>query len=460
MDQRRLLCFKVTLAFAVGVLQLLASTSVCAQTSHETAKPQRLTLAECLELALRNEAQLGEARARRAHAEAQLLEARLVPFGDASARAGIGAAPTVQGTPVFSPDTDQALSSNLALGWQVSVTTTLPLWTFGKLTAARHAAEAGVQLRGAELAKRRSELRQLVKRAYYGVQLATDVLVLLEEAEQVLSKHVRRIEAELEEDDGDEVTFYKLKIALADLEGRRFQAQAQRRIALGALGFLVGRAGVEVLDEPLPEPQGDLSPLARYLSTARVHRPEINMARAGVRAREAQMRLERAKFFPDLGLTINGAWRRAPEITDQVNPFVSDPANFFRFGFALGLQWKLDTLPRIAKVAQARAQLQEVRATERYALGGIATEVHEAYEKTRQAKARLDSLARAAAFARKWLISVQQGIDVGAYEAEDLVSPAKEYALKRYEELTARYDYQVSLGKLSVATGWHAPQQP
>ena len=455
MNRRRLVCVKAMLALAHTVVPLEVARSQIESDQAPVAGQQGLTLSQCLSLAESNGVQLGEARAKRAHAEAQLLEARLVPFGEASARAGIGLAPTVQGTPIYSPDTDQALSSNLALGWQVSLSTTLPLWTFGKLTAAREAAEAGVDLSKAELEKERSELRQLVKRAYYGVLFATDVQLLLDEAEQVLGKHVRRLEDELEEDEGDEVTFFKLQMSLADLEGRRYQAQAQRRIALSALGFLVGKGrNAEVQDVPLPEPPASLGPLTRYLAAARIHRPEINMARAGVRAREAQVRLERARFYPDVGLTVGADWRRAPEVTDQVNPFVNDPANFFRFNVAVGLQWRLDTLPRIAKVAQAQAKLEEVRATERYALGGIATEVEEAYEQARQAQARLGALVRAADYARKWLISIQQGIDIGAYEADDLVSPAREYATKRFEELTARYDFHVSLGRLAVATGW------
>jgi hypothetical protein len=58
----------------------------------------------------------------------------------------------------------------------------------------------------------------------------------------------------------------------------------------------------------------------------------------------------------------------APEIADQLNPFVQDPANYFRYGAALVFQWNLDLLPRAAQMRQAEAKLEEMRATQRYAL--------------------------------------------------------------------------------------------
>jgi hypothetical protein len=49
---------------------------------------------------------------------------------------------------------------------------------------------------------------------------------------------------------------------------------------------------------------------------------------------------------------------------------------------------------------------------------------------------------------------VQQGIDVGTNDEEDIVDPAKEWALKRFAVMSATFDYNVAVGKLAQVTGW------
>jgi outer membrane protein TolC len=219
------------------------------------------------------------------------------------------------------------------------------------------------------------------------------------------------------------------------------------------LRFYTGVKGsFDIPDKPLAQVPHTLGPLSRYLEAARLFRPEVNMARAGIAARSAQVRLERARYFPDLGVVLSAKYARAPEVTNQVNPYVSDSANRFFYGAALALKWKLDFLPQSARVAQAEAQLEEIRATERYAIGGVGVEV----EQAKDAERRVDAYARALGYAKQWLIKVQQGIDVGTFDDEDIVSPAKEYALKRFAHMSAVYDYNLAMSKLAQVTGWES----
>ena len=138
-----------------------------------------------------------------------------------------------------------------------------------------------------------------------------------------------------------------------------------------------------------------------------------------------------------------------------MNPFVRDEANYTRYAAGLLLKWNLDFLPRSARIAQAAAQLEEVRATERYALGGVGVEVETAFVEAQDADQRLTAYTEAARYAKQWLVKVQQGVDVGTFDEEDIVDPAKEYALKRFLQMSATLDYNVALAKLSLATGWN-----
>jgi hypothetical protein len=51
------------------------------------------------------------------------------------------------------------------------------------------------------------------------------------------------------------------------------------------------------------------------------------------------------------------------------------------------------------------------------------------------------------------MIRVTQGIDVGTTEERDLVDPARQYALYRYNYLTALMDYNLAIANLALATG-------
>ncbi len=414
------------------------------------------SLRQCLELAERNYSSVAEANARLAQARAQLSQARTAPFSDFSSTAGVALAPTVRGTNIYSPNTDVALTKDMALAWQVGVEGTIPLWTFGKISSVVDAANAQVHLKQHEVQKVRNELKLNVRQAYYGVLFARDALDLVREAIRRIDKHVNSLERAVEEEDADEVPLFKMKMYQAELQARESEAARQEAIAMAGLRLLVGAKSFEIQADSLPQPRHHLAPLSHYLSAARLHRPEVNMARVGVIARQAQLRREKARYFPDLGLSLSGGWSQAPEVTDQLNPFVSDRANYLRYGAAIGLRWKLDFLPQSARVAEAQAKLDEMRATEQYALGGIGVEVEKAFIEAQDAKRRLDAYTRAAQYARRWLITVQQGIDIGVYEDEDVVTPAKEYALKRFSEVGATYDYQMALARLALATGWDA----
>ena len=120
----------------------------------------------------------------------------------------------------------------------------------------------------------------------------------------------------------------------------------------------------------------------------------------------------------------------------------------------LNTGWDLDFVPQVARVAKAQAELEEMRATERYALGGVAVEVETAFAEAEDAERRLDAYSRPAGYAKQWLIKVQQGIDVGTMDDEDIVDPAKEWALRRFSQMSATFDYNIAVAKLGLATGW------
>ena len=411
-------------------------------------------LPHVLELADHNHPNIAASRARLEQARADLYEAHFEPFGQFQMNGGVALAPTLRGNNVFSPNSDVTLTTSLAVGWQAGIQGVVPLWTFGKIENLWDAAGAAVHLKEADVERERDAVRVDVRKAYFGVQLARDALVLLKDVHGALDSARATLQKQIEKDSADPIDLLKLETYGSELDVRQSEAERYLRVALSGLRFYAGVPTLDVPDKPLSPPKHELGHVTRYLMAASVHRPELAMARAGIAAREAQVQLARSQLFPNIGLGLGVAMSAAPAIADQINPYVVDPGNFFHFSAALVFQWKLDFFAQDARINAAKAQLDEVRAMQRFALGGAAVEVETAYAEVVDWKKRVDAYAKATKTAKKWLVSVQQGIDVGTSAEKDVLEPAKAYALNRFNQLNAVMELDMAMSRLAKATGW------
>ncbi len=414
-------------------------------------------LARCLALAEQHYPKLREAQARVDMAETQVTEAHSIPYRGFTAKGGMGLAPTVEGTSIYSPNS-QLDFNNLELTWRVGADGLVPLYTFGKIVGAWEAAEAGVRVSQAALVKDRNELRVNVIQAYFGVQFARDSLLLIDDARQRMRKYMDKLQKRVDADESEEVPLLDLEVQLIDLDNMTSTAMQQGTVAEAWLRFLVGAPRLEVPDEPLEAFGYELEPLDTYVGEAVDSRPDILMARAGVAARRALAGIEEARLYPDIGLALGAEVSAAPAVADQQNPFVSD-MNYVRYGFALVAQWSLDVVGGLARAHRAEAQAAETQAQLDFAMGAVPVDVQRMYEDALHALRRLEVFTRGVSVAKRWVIQVQQAIDVGTMEESEIARSAREYAMKRFYRLQALYDYNVALSKLFQATGvWRLPE--
>ena len=52
------------------------------------------------------------------------------------------------------------------------------------------------------------------------------------------------------------------------------------------------------------------------------------------------------------------------------------------------------------------------------------------------------------------MIKVTQAIDVGTMEERDLIDPSRQYAIHRYNYLSALSDLNIAMANLAEKTGW------
>jgi outer membrane protein TolC len=435
---------------------LALATSAGSLPAHADGRVIIHDLPRILELADRNHPNIAASRARLLQARSQLDEAHFAPFSQFKLTGGVALAPTLRGNNVFSPNTDVSLTSSLAVAWRAGIEGVIPLWTFGKITNLWSAAGAYVHVQEADLERERDAVRVDVRKAFFGLQLARDSGLLLKDVRSAIEKGESKLKEQIDKDEGDPIDLLKLQTYGSELEVRESEVARYVRVALAGLRFYTGVAELDIPDAPLRPPKHELGHVTRYLTAAGLHRPEIAMARAGVAARTAQVHLARAQLFPDIGIGLQLGISAAPAIADQINPYVVDPGNYFRYGAALVFQWKLDFPAQAARIRYAEAQLEEVRAQQHLAMGGAATEVEVAYAEVLDWKRRVDGYAKAVKTAKKWLIMVQNGIEVGTTPEKDLLEPAKAYATNKFNQLNAMMELDMAMSRLAKATGWDA----
>jgi outer membrane protein TolC len=429
-----------------------------------TMRPHAYTLTECLALADRNFPNLWAARARLSYAHAQLDEAKWVPYWNWNASSNLTVLGNIGGTATYTATGQTAHDFSLADGlepwWTVDISGTIPLYTFGKITAGRQAAEANVRLNEWDLEKWRQQARMDVRRAYFGAMLARDARYILHDVMDKVDDALVHTKEKLAagKPGTDETDRISLEYYKDTIQARAGDPDKGERFAMAALRFYTGvQTAFDVPDEPLKRPDVAFAPLIRYLAAARIFRPEVNMARAGMSARQAQLDLARANLFPDIGAGFGASYAIAPSAVPQYgNIWASDPFNHFYAGAGLGLRWGLDFLPKAARIGQAESQVEEARALERLALGGIAVEVENAYGTAVEADNRERSWSAAEHKAKQWIVTIQDQIDLGTKRESDMMFPLRNYIDARVNHEQALMDLNVALSDLARASGWDA----
>jgi outer membrane protein, multidrug efflux system len=417
-----------------------------ASTAMPTIKPHAYTLAECLALADRNHPNLWAARARVAAAHAQLSEAKWTPFSNFSSTMIIGAFPTIGGSPFYGASPRETVNNPGVAGFagpffRFEVNGAIPLYTFGEWDSE----------------KQRQQVRMDVRRAYFGLKLARDSRYLIDEIAEKLEKVLTGMQERLDKSDRsiDEIDKTRVEIEKELLLSRRGETDRGERRAVSALRFMTGvESSFDIVDEPLKRPKEPMRPLISYLTAARLYRPDVNIARAGLAARNRYLDFERAKLFPDIVAILGATYSVAPTSVPQTTAWIGDPFNFFSYNYGVVARWNMDIFAQRARIAKAESYTEETRALTRYATGGVAVEVEEQYGNVQEAKTREEAWARVEHRTKGWLSTIRDRIELGNADERALLEPMRNYLNARAQHAIALMDLNVATSELARVTGW------
>lgn len=416
-----------------------------------------LTLEQCIEKALELSPEVAEASYDIKRFEAKRLQAEAGYYPQIEILAITAPSPRARGDQVSSPDdsTDPVISGVFG---RSEISLIQPLYTFGKLSSLKDAAESGVNVIEAERDKIASDIILRTKHLYYSIQLAKNLRGHIIDIKETILDALEKVEKRIEKGipTVDITDRYKLMTFLGEAEMRLNEVEKNLAVAKDALRTSIGMAGdveFDIADEPFLPLNFPMIPIEEGIKRARQMRPEYIQLKEGIEAREALVEAERSNYYPIFFLGLKGSIASASNRDRLNNPFVFDEFNHTYASVFLGLKWSIDFGITRGRVMEAEAELRKLFEKKRFADDGIPLEVRKVYMDIEEARRNIKATESAHKNAKKWLVTALANFDMGIGEAKDVADAIEMYALTRADYLKVLYNERLSYANLLHVTG-------
>jgi outer membrane protein, multidrug efflux system len=441
-------------ATALGELAALSQPPPQSRTPRAGAR--RLSLAELTRLATAGP-RIDAARSVTRQAEALVVEASGARWPRLEVRALAAPSPDIDcvdgGCTMTTPNDPTLDVEGLYAG--VELTLAQPLFTFGKLSAARRGARSAAAAARSGEAVAAGDAEVDAARAFFGLKLARELRYELEGGVADIEKAQRQIAEQMEKGGESATVQDRLRLAtvMAEAKARLAEAREAEDTALAAVRILARDPQADIDEGPLEPDEMKLGAPADYVERAAAARAELVALRHLASGARSLADLERARFFPDFLLVGTFNLARAQGVDDPPSAFARDPFNTTSLGIAAALRWTIEPFSQRGRLLRARARREEADAQLRAATDGVKLDVERAHAQARSARVRLEATAEGQKSARGWVASVLQAEAIGVVEAKELADAYVAYFSIRARYLQAVHDWNLALVRLRRASG-------
>lgn len=433
----------------IVALVVLAATPSCGPLDLQTALALAATRSD--EVAIKN-AELMGAQADQAIAKA----AGILPLSNATFI--VGPSPKARGDVVFSPQSNRDPFRGLGPFIRVELNVVQPLWTWGALTAAKEAAQAGIEARSLARQDTLQQVQFRVLQTYWSVVLARRLLSLASEVEGTLNDVDKKIAESLAAADGL-VTLedkYRVTIFRSELSQRKAEAQKGLRFARAALAATLATTepDLQLKDETLPTSlEAQVPSQVDVTEEAQRNRPDLRALDQAVVALQAQAKASWAAQLPQVFAVGTFAYSRAWNRDIQENPFVTDYFNTLGGGAALGLRQSLSFPLLHAQERKAETEVVRVKSQREGLARLVGLQAAQALADLQAAVDRHAATQAALGAGRSWFHSAGLNFGSGLSDARALVEAYTGYAKTQVDNAQATFELLVARGRLDQVTG-------
>jgi outer membrane protein TolC len=377
---------------------------------------------------------------------------------EATATLVFGPVPGAHGDVVRALDetTNRSLHDLSAFG-RVDVNLVQPIYTWGQLTDARDAANAGFNARSLLVKDEVATVQLRVIQLYWAQAMAHKLLGIAADVEDSLSVVDEKISEALKNQEGD-ITLedkYRVKLFEGELESRKADAQqALDQAQIGLSATLAMDPQKAKFDAPPLDTSGPaIPPLQKLLELAESQRPDLKALDQAIAAREAEVRADNAAMLPAIFLAGEFSYAYAPNRDIQLNPWVNDPFNELSAGIVLGARQNLAFPLLIAQRNKAGAELSQMQLQRRGLVRLIDTQVESAFAESRTARSKLDAALGALGSGKAWFRSAALNFGLGVDDAKTLLESYQGFVESQVNLASASYAMLVARAKLAELTG-------
>jgi len=425
----------------VAAAAFSAATPAFGQAPPSSPPPQsaspaglRLSLAEAIALALRQQPTIRSAQQSQVAAEARVPQARSGYYPRVDWLTSAGRSQTFS-TSQKRPITGNSFSTALE-GRQL-------LYDFGKTAALVDEARAGIRVAGGELERVRDVVVQNVRQAYFGLLQARRLVAVADASLARAELNLRSATGFFDVGTKPKSDVTKAEVEVANARVNVIRARNNVRFAETSLANALGLEAtvpVEIEDILTYEPVA-LDPGA-LLSEALGNRPELLQAQARLDTARAQLAGARAGFWPDLNLT--GAYGGSSD----------DPSLHEAWSIMATLSWNLfQGFFTVSKIRETEALVETARANSDTLELQVRLEVEQAYIAVVEAGERITATEKAVESAQENLRLAQGRYDAGIGTILDLTEAQLSLTNAEADQIRALTDYRVGLAVVDRVVG-------
>lgn len=472
------------MSFIIKLVTVLLFFYSGSAVSAEATAPQKLTLQDCIRIALEKHQSLNVSAANIAMAEAMYQQAMSAYWPQIAAQVNASRADQDRtfkmegdfslppqmtnvlsgGNPIAAAALAQPIPINMDIKIldkdlvQSSLNLTYPIFTGLKREALVAQAEKGIQI--AEQGQRKTTLEVIrdVKKYYYGAQfaiqmekLADDTLERFKALEDLTERLYQHGSLKVKKTD-----YLRTRTTTAVTRTMLSEAKYAREMAHEALGNAMGQEWSDsyVLaeaDEATPISEG----LQQLVESAQSFNPDIQQLKLAVEISEDQITEARSGYYPMIGFQA--------EVHDIQTPFkagLTNAANRDGWTIGVGMQWNLfDGFQTTGKVNQAKAQQRKLESQQILLDQAIALQVKQQFLSIRSANNQTKDSKEAVGFA-----SENRKLHVRAYqdelvETKDVIESQIVETFAQSTHFRARYALEMGLLSLEYLIGQNVQAQ-
>ena len=334
-----------------------------------------------------------------------------------------------------------------------------PIFDFGKISAGIDAARGGRRGLAPAADGARADLELNVRKAYYGLKFARDVIDMLDEGSSYVDDAQKKLEKDLANGTGNVSVTDKLRMRTvrAELDARILEAKRLQGIARDSLRTLLGTeapADIDVDDEEFEPPEVKERTVTYYEDLREGEPARGAPARVRGQGQVSARRSGAAQGVPgprpdrDRRVRVRADRRRSDERV--LEPLLQQPLGGHRGGAAHAARPRAQDRARAAR-PRPRRRRSPTGAARRWAAScWRCARRTRRRTRPRRASTAMDKGQKAG---KAWISAVAQNFAVGLAEARDLSDALVAFFGMRTRYLQAVFDLYVARSALTRATG-------